>query len=124
MPDHAGFHPSLYLILLNLLLQYDTVFLETQVQNITTNPISVDHVVLDPSQYYSVLPLNNNNTNRTQLEIEERVSSEHGDEDDEIFGSSYINPMDMRQYLYKLIPKEAHKMELRSMVYQTMKLSF
>ena len=84
------------------------MFLETQVQNITTNPISMDHVVLDPSQYYAVLPLNNNIT-RNKEEISE-------DEDDEIFGSSYINPMDMRQYLYKLIPKDEHKKELRSMV--------
>jgi len=86
--------------------EYDTVFLETQVQNITTNPISMDHVVLDPSQYYAVLPLNNNKRNEEE---------ENEDEDDEIFGSSYINPMDMRQYLYKLIPKEEHKKELRSM---------
>ena len=83
------------------------MFLETQVQNITTNPISMDHVVLDPSQYYAVLPLNNNNNERNVEEI---------NEDDKIFGSSYINPMDMRQYLYKLIPKDEHKKELRSMV--------
>lgn len=67
----------------------------------------MDHVVLDPSQYYAVLPLNNNN-NMKRNEGEE--------EEEEIFGSSYINPMDMRQYLYKLIPKEEHKKELRSMV--------
>ena len=69
----------------------------------------MDHVVLDPSQYYAVLPLNNNSNTKNEEEINE-------DEDDEIFGSSYINPMDMRQYLYKLIPKEEHKKELRSMV--------
>ena len=72
----------------------------------------MDHVVLDPSQYYAVLPLNNNNNNNNERNVEEI----NEDEDDEIFGSSYINPMDMRQYLYKLIPKDEHKKELRSMV--------
>ena len=66
----------------------------------------MDHVTLDPSQYYMVLPLN-------------ELTPEGGETEkgvEEIFGSTYINPMDMRQYLYKLIPKESHKLELRAMV--------
>jgi len=78
--------------------EFDSVFLEAQVQNITTNPISMDHVTLDPSQYYMVLPLN-------------ELTPVGG----EVFDSTYINPMDMRQYLYKLIPKECYKLELRAM---------
>lgn len=80
-----------------------TVFLEAQVQNITTNPICMDHVTLDPSAYYTVCPLNT-------------FSMKNGDDtkDGDIFGSSYINPSDMRQYLYKLTPLKESLRELRS----------
>lgn len=102
---HANHKKSLYFF--HHILQFDSVFLEAQVQNITTNPISMDHVTLDPSQYYMVLPLN-------ELTPVGGETVEKGV--DEIFDSTYINPMDMRQYLYKLIPKESHKLELRAMV--------
>lgn len=83
----------------------DEVFLEAQVQNITTSAMCMDHVILEPSQFYSVLPLNNWPPNKIQ---------EDSNDDKNIFGSTYMSPMDMRQYLFKLIPKTVYIRELRS----------
>ena len=38
--------------------QDDAVFLECQVQNITTGPVVMESVTLDPSPFYTVLDLN------------------------------------------------------------------
>lgn len=61
----------------------------------------MDHVTLEPSKYYQMEALNQGDS-RNDV--------------DGIFGSSYMNPMDMRQYLYKLTPTEHLVKELKSKV--------
>ncbi|ROL48553.1 Trafficking protein particle complex subunit 13 [Anabarilius grahami] len=69
----------------------DEVFLEAQIQNITTSPMFMEKVSLEPSMMYNVTELNN-------------VAS--GDESESTFGKmSYLQPLDTRQYLYCLKPK-------------------
>ncbi|KAF4082717.1 hypothetical protein AMELA_G00154930 [Ameiurus melas] len=64
----------------------DEVFLEAQIQNITTSPMFMEKVSLEPSMMYNVTELN------TVCSGEEREST---------FGKmSYLQPMDTRQYLY------------------------
>uniref|UniRef100_A0A8D3C502 Trafficking protein particle complex subunit 13 n=1 Tax=Scophthalmus maximus TaxID=52904 RepID=A0A8D3C502_SCOMX len=64
----------------------DEVFLEAQIQNITTSPMFMEKVSLEPSMMYNVTELNT-------------VS-------ESTFGKmSYLQPMDTRQYLYCLKPK-------------------
>uniref|UniRef100_A0AAY4DK31 Trafficking protein particle complex subunit 13 n=1 Tax=Denticeps clupeoides TaxID=299321 RepID=A0AAY4DK31_9TELE len=71
--------------------QTDEVFLEAQIQNITTSPMFMEKVSLEPSLMYSVTELN-------------MVTSE--EEGESTFGKmSYLQPMDTRQYLYCLKPK-------------------
>ncbi|PWA26816.1 hypothetical protein CCH79_00001145, partial [Gambusia affinis] len=69
----------------------DEVFLEAQIQNITTSPMFMEKVSLEPSMMYNVTELNS-------------VAS--GNEGESTFGKmSYLQPMDTRQYLYCLKPK-------------------
>uniref|UniRef100_A0A8C2DJM5 Trafficking protein particle complex subunit 13 n=1 Tax=Cyprinus carpio TaxID=7962 RepID=A0A8C2DJM5_CYPCA len=69
----------------------DEVFLEAQIQNITTSPMFMEKVSLEPSMMYNVTELNN-------------VSA--GIESESTFGRmSYLQPLDTRQYLYCLKPK-------------------
>ncbi|XP_065069428.1 trafficking protein particle complex subunit 13-like [Rhopilema esculentum] len=84
----------------------DTVYLEAQVQNITTSLMSIVGVTLEPSSYYDVVDLN---------ECKTDTDMEGDDENDDIeltFGNSYLNPMDTRQYLYQLAPKNEYAVEL------------
>ncbi|NXD06984.1 TPC13 protein, partial [Nothocercus nigrocapillus] len=70
----------------------DEVFLEAQIQNITTSPMFMEKVSLEPSIMYNVAELNTVDTSG------ERAST---------FGSrTYLQPMDTRQYLYCLKPKQ------------------
>ena len=88
------------------------VFLEAQVQNITTSPMCMEHVNLESSQYYNVVTLSH-----VPKRFKERSNKEEDSNDKkELFSISYMNPMDMRQYLYKLIPKQDQLRELRSKV--------
>uniref|UniRef100_A0A3Q3K4F0 Trafficking protein particle complex subunit 13 n=1 Tax=Monopterus albus TaxID=43700 RepID=A0A3Q3K4F0_MONAL len=67
----------------------DEVFLEAQIQNITTSPMFMEKVSLEPSMMYNVTELNT-----------------CGDQRESTFGKmSYLQPMDTRQYLYCLKPK-------------------
>lgn len=69
----------------------DEVFLEAQIQNITTSPMFMEKVSLEPSIMYNVTELN---------------TVESGEEGESTFGKmSYLQPMDTRQYLYCLKPK-------------------
>ncbi|XP_041085228.1 trafficking protein particle complex subunit 13 isoform X1 [Polyodon spathula] len=69
----------------------DEVFLEAQIQNITTSPMFMEKVSLEPSIMYNVTELNTVST---------------GEEGASTFGKmSYLQPMDTRQYLYCLKPK-------------------
>ncbi|RXN21416.1 trafficking particle complex subunit 13 isoform X2 [Labeo rohita] len=69
----------------------DEVFLEAQIQNITTSPMFMEKVSLEPSMMYNVTELNS-------------VSSDI--ESESTFGKmSYLQPLDTRQYLYCLKPK-------------------
>lgn len=69
----------------------DEVFLEAQIQNITTSPMFMEKVSLEPSMMYNVTELNT-------------VTS--GNDGESTFGKmSYLQPMDTRQYLYCLKPK-------------------
>ncbi|XP_041826556.1 trafficking protein particle complex subunit 13 isoform X1 [Melanotaenia boesemani] len=69
----------------------DEVFLEAQIQNITTSPMFMEKVSLEPSMMYNVTELN---------------TVTCGDQGESTFGKmSYLQPMDTRQYLYCLKPK-------------------
>lgn len=79
----------------------DEVFLEAQVQNITSSPMVMESVKLEPSTIYTVTNLN------TIQDKEKRDSAVSGEEcsSESVFGMrSYMNPNDTRQYLYKLTP--------------------
>lgn len=70
----------------------DEVFLEAQIQNITTSPMFMEKVSLEPSMMYNVTELNT------------VAATDDGGES--TFGKmSYLQPMDTRQYLYCLKPK-------------------
>jgi len=69
----------------------DEVYLEAQVQNITSAPICLDKVSLEPSTQFTSTQLNTLGPDETSQSV---------------FGSiNYLNPMDSRQYLYCLSPK-------------------
>lgn len=87
----------------------DVLFLEAQVQNITTSPLCIQHVILDQSHFYAMKSLNFLPNEKRNLE-----SVDASDLETELFGSTYMNPLDTRQYLYKLYPKIEHLRELRS----------
>ncbi|XP_071954362.1 trafficking protein particle complex subunit 13-like isoform X2 [Antedon mediterranea] len=70
----------------------DEVYLEAQIQNITNSPMCMEKVNLEPSAKYNVRELNS---------VERTQSNET------TFGKlSYLNPMDVRQYLYCLTAKQ------------------
>ncbi|KGL77381.1 Trafficking protein particle complex subunit 13, partial [Tinamus guttatus] len=72
--------------------QTDEVFLEAQIQNITTSPMFMEKVSLEPSIMYNVAELT------TVDNTGERAST---------FGSrTYLQPMDTHQYLSCLKPKQ------------------
>uniref|UniRef100_A0A8C2TFF7 Trafficking protein particle complex subunit 13 n=1 Tax=Coturnix japonica TaxID=93934 RepID=A0A8C2TFF7_COTJA len=72
--------------------QTDEVFLEAQIQNITTSPMFMEKVSLEPSIMYNVAELN---------------TVDSAGESESTFGSrTYLQPMDTRQYLYCLKPKQ------------------
>ncbi|GCC17190.1 hypothetical protein chiPu_0017476 [Chiloscyllium punctatum] len=69
----------------------DEVFLEAQIQNITSTPMYMEKVSLEPSIMYNVTELNSVNTRGSSCST---------------FGKmTYLQPMDTRQYLYCLKPK-------------------
>uniref|UniRef100_T1J8V5 Trafficking protein particle complex subunit 13 n=1 Tax=Strigamia maritima TaxID=126957 RepID=T1J8V5_STRMM len=69
----------------------DEVFLEAQVQNITSGPICLEKVYLEPSPLFNVTQLNTRGT---------------PNKSESIFGAvNCLNSMDSRQYLYCLTPK-------------------
>uniref|UniRef100_A0A8C7TIC6 Trafficking protein particle complex subunit 13 n=1 Tax=Oncorhynchus mykiss TaxID=8022 RepID=A0A8C7TIC6_ONCMY len=69
----------------------DEVFLEAQIQNITTSSMFMEKVSLEPSMMYNIAELNT-------VETEDEGTSTFGK-------MSYLQPMDTRQYLYCLKPK-------------------
>lgn len=78
----------------------DEVFLEAQVQNITSSPMVMESVKLEPSATYSVTDLNS-------IIIDPKGRDGNGEDSvtESIFGQgSYMNPNDTRQYLYRLAP--------------------
>uniref|UniRef100_A0A8C5P937 Trafficking protein particle complex subunit 13 n=1 Tax=Leptobrachium leishanense TaxID=445787 RepID=A0A8C5P937_9ANUR len=70
----------------------DEVFLEAQIQNITTSPMFMEKVSLEPSIMYNVSELN------TVYRDDDVGSSTFGTK-------TYLQPLDTRQYLYCLKPK-------------------
>eukprot|EP00794_Sanderia_malayensis_P007981 gene7981-8838_t len=83
----------------------ETVYLEAQVQNITTSVMSIASVGLEPTPFYDVRDLNKINNDTTD---------EDSDEVELTFGNSYLNSMDTRQYLYQLTPKVEHLKEIET----------
>ncbi|KAJ0057178.1 hypothetical protein NL108_002111, partial [Boleophthalmus pectinirostris] len=96
----------------------DEVFLEAQIQNITTSPMFMEKVSLEPSIMYNVTELNTvaNGDHRYMHFVHTcniHVFGEFGDAQhlystarESTFGKmSYLQPMDTRQYLYCLKPK-------------------
>lgn len=78
----------------------DEVFLEAQVQNITSSPMVMESVKLEPSADYTATDLNT-------ILYEQQGDAASGEESSSrsIFGTgSYMNQNDTRQYLYKLTP--------------------
>ncbi|XP_071835937.1 trafficking protein particle complex subunit 13-like isoform X2 [Apostichopus japonicus] len=72
------------------LVHSDEVYLEAQIQNITQSPMCIEKVSLEPAPEYTVTELN----------------LQPDDSDSSIFGAiTYVNPMDTRQYLYRLQAK-------------------
>ena len=61
------------------------IYLQAQIQNITSVPMVMESVLFEPSSQYKVTDMNN--------------ASYSFD------GVSYMNPRDMRQYIYKLTPE-------------------
>jgi hypothetical protein len=73
-------------------VKHGETLLEAQVQNITTTPMFIEAVMLDPSPAYIVADLN--------------VFCGDPDGKELTFGqNAYLGPGDSRQYLYQLIPK-------------------
>lgn len=69
----------------------DEVYLEAQLQNITSNPICLERVSLEPSSYFTAV----------QLNLVEDKDGSHS-----VFGDiNCLNPLDSRQYLFCLSPK-------------------
>lgn len=68
----------------------DEVYLEAGVQNITSGPLCLEKVELEPSPYFSVISMNKISQDSNTL----------------VFGRmNVVNPHDTRQYLYCLKPK-------------------
>ncbi|MPC46013.1 Trafficking protein particle complex subunit 13 [Portunus trituberculatus] len=68
----------------------DEVYLEAGVQNITSGPLCLEKVELEPSPYFSVTPMNKVLPDSNTL----------------VFGRmNVVNPHDTRQYLYCLKPR-------------------
>ena len=67
--------------------------------------------MLDSSHFYSMKSLN-----FLPYKNRDEESIDAHDLEAELFGSTYMNPMDTRQYLYKLHPKVEHLRELSSKV--------
>lgn len=66
----------------------DEVYLEAQLQNITSSPITLEKVALEPSSYFEVCQMNTLSENQC------------------VFGHiNFLNPHDSRQYLFSLFPK-------------------
>jgi len=77
----------------------DEVYLEAQVQNITSGPICLEKVCLEPSPLFNVTQLNT-------VDADEKSAS--------IFGPvNCLNSKDSRQYLYCLTPKSDMKSQQR-----------
>ncbi|XP_023218162.1 trafficking protein particle complex subunit 13-like [Centruroides sculpturatus] len=69
----------------------DEVYLEAQLQNITSNPICLERVSLEPSSYFTAMQLN-------------FIGDKDGSHS--VFGDiNCLNPLDSRQYLFCLSPK-------------------
>ncbi|XP_022649869.1 trafficking protein particle complex subunit 13-like [Varroa destructor] len=69
-------------------------FIEAQLQNITSNPVTLAKVSLEPSPQFQVTALNQNDTG------------------DSVFGEvNLINPQDSRQYLFSCRPKSRSPQE-------------
>uniref|UniRef100_A0A2R5L579 Trafficking protein particle complex subunit 13 n=1 Tax=Ornithodoros turicata TaxID=34597 RepID=A0A2R5L579_9ACAR len=66
----------------------DEVYLEAQLQNITSFPITLEKVSLEPSSHFEVCQMNTINENQS------------------VFGHiNFLNPHDSRQYLFSLSPR-------------------
>lgn len=75
----------------------DEVYLEAGVQNITSGPLCLERVELEPSPFFSVTPMNTLAQESNSL----------------VFGRmNVVNPHDTRQYLYCLKPKPEARMNL------------
>ncbi|XP_031552970.1 trafficking protein particle complex subunit 13-like [Actinia tenebrosa] len=86
----------------------DTVFLEAQVQNITSSPMVMESVRLEPSQIYTVIDLNSVSDDSNKLNSEEAPT-------ENVFGrGSFLHPNDTRQYLYMLRTKPSYERNHKS----------
>lgn len=70
------------------------VFLEAQLQNVSAGPMFLERMKFEPSEHFQFEDLN------------QRVSVKQQD-NDSVFGDSFIHPQDVRQYLYMLSPRNS-----------------
>eukprot|EP00095_Tigriopus_kingsejongensis_P005454 maker-scaffold224_size251237-snap-gene-1.50 protein:Tk05454 transcript:maker-scaffold224_size251237-snap-gene-1.50-mRNA-1 annotation:"hypothetical protein L798_11742" len=76
----------------------DEVFLEAQIQNVTSGPLCLEHVILEPSLLFKVSSMN---------------QTEDGQS---VFGKvNCLQPQDARQYLFCLTPKPEAKNNYQAM---------
>ena len=79
----------------------DDVFLEAQVQNVTSGPLCLEKVGLEPSPMFKVTSLNH--------------VEEDGDQE-LVFGKvNLLHPQDSRQYLFSLTPRNDLKVNFRQL---------
>lgn len=71
------------------------VFLEAQLQNVSAGPMFLERMKFEPSEHFVYQDLNH------------IISSADKEESSRsVFGSSFIHPQDVRQYLYMLSPRD------------------
>ncbi|RUS20789.1 hypothetical protein BC937DRAFT_94383 [Endogone sp. FLAS-F59071] len=79
------------------------VFLEAQVQNVATNPMFLERMRFEPAEHFAFRDLNFviSPSNDSATVVPTPAPS--------VFGiHNYLNPQDIRQYLYLLTPKDPH----------------
>lgn len=73
------------------------VFLEAQLQNVSVGPMYLERMKFDPSEHFTFTDLNT---------IVKEKDEDDNQKKDSVFGDPFIQPQDVRQYLYMLSPRD------------------
>ncbi|KAI9497518.1 hypothetical protein BDB00DRAFT_784840 [Zychaea mexicana] len=80
------------------------VFLEAQLQNVSAGPMFLERMKFEPSEHFDFQDLNTivvaSSNNDSNIGDSTNAASEL------VFGTNFIHPQDVRQYLYMLTPKD------------------